>query len=456
MEINEWALLKDPFGIKITDFQALIKEAFDGWNALEEPRYLQEDSLDKAHELFSALAEESQEEMNLAMLFLYTVISNDPEDTHFLGDVYQFYFSNMNGAEQSYRFYGADAKDHYPELSREVISRYLKHTSKADFTNDGKVYVELSKEDPDLHKVDLLGMIITELKESGEISDDLYDELFGELEGPLTKWYSYSYPRIEEADSYDTVRSIAETAFRYKAYRTCLRLAPIHMISGKDTRSHFDDSLIFAGKVLYRLGYDEFAKNCFQRADANTDHSCWTSEDDEYRVLLDKETKLTVPKWASEYDKVIEEKLENDQACLVDGDQMIKADADYKKEYKKVFKARENHLKKVLPVFTDEYEHAEKLTREALTNKADELIKLLGDQCRDTREYVLAYCLKAEGLLEQQKTEDAGIILDQAYRLKEGKYCSRLLNDYADLAKALHNEGEEKAYRFRSKLLRTE
>ena len=146
MEINEWALLKTPFGIKITNCEALIKEAFDGWNALEEPRYLQEDSLDKAHELFSALAEESQEEMNLAMLFLYTVISNDPEDTHFLGDVYQFYFSNMNGAEQSYRFYGADAKDHYPELSREVISRYLKHTSKADFTNDGKVYVEQSQE----------------------------------------------------------------------------------------------------------------------------------------------------------------------------------------------------------------------------------------------------------------------------------------------------------------------
>ena len=172
--------------------------------------------------------------------------------------------------------------------------------------------------------------------------------------------------------------------------------------------------------------------------------------------MLDKETKLTVPQWAAKYDKVIKERLENDQACLVDGDQMIKADADYKKEYKKVFKARENHLKKVLPVFTDEYEHAEKLTGEALTNKADELIKLLGDQCRDTREYVLAYCLKAEGLLEQQKTEDAGIILDQAYQLKEGKYCSRLLDDYADLAKALHNEGEEKAYRFRSKLLRTE
>ena len=125
MEINEWALLKTPFGIKITNCEALIKEAFDGWNALEEPRYLQEDSLDKAHELFSALAEESQEEMNLAMLFLYTVISNDPEDTHFLGDVYQFYFSNMNGAEQSYRFYGADAKDHYQELILLTTVKYM-------------------------------------------------------------------------------------------------------------------------------------------------------------------------------------------------------------------------------------------------------------------------------------------------------------------------------------------
>ncbi len=206
-----------------------------------------------------------------------------------------------------------------------------------------------------MHKADILGMIISELKESGEISDDLYDELLGELEGPLTKWYSYSYPRIEATDAYDTVCSIAETAFRHKAYRTCLLLAPIHMISGKDTRSHFEDSLIFAGKVLYRLGYEEFAKNCFQRADANTEHICWTSEDDEYHALMDKDTKLIVPQWASESDKMIRERLKNGQAYLVDGDNMIEADAGFKKEYKKVSKAKDNQIKKVLPAFYAEY-----------------------------------------------------------------------------------------------------
>ncbi len=61
--------------------------------------------------------------------------------------------------------------------------------------------------------------------------------------------------------------------------------------------------------------------------------------------------------------------IDSSRLCLVDGDQMIKADAGYKKEYKKVSKARENHLKKVLPVFTDEYEHSEKLTGEALNNR---------------------------------------------------------------------------------------
>ena len=455
MEINEWAVLKEPFAIKIINNEENIKEAFAVWNALAEPRYIQEDSIDKAHDLYSALAEESQEEMNLAMFFLYAVISNDPEDTDFLGDVYQFYYSNMDGAEQSYRFYGAEAKNRYPELSREVISRYLKHTSKADFTNDGKVYVELSKEAPDLHKDDILGMIISELQELGNLSDAQYDELLGTLEGPLTKWYSYPYPKIEAADAYNTVRSIAETAFRYKAYRTCLLLAPIHMISGKDTRAHFDESLIFAGKTLYRLGYEEFAKNCFQRADANTAHLCWTSEDDEFRALLDKETKLTVPKWATERDEMIRAYLKDGQAYLVDGDQMLEADEDFKKEYKKATKARDNHLKKVLPAFTTEYENAEHLTGEALTNKADEMIKLLGDQCSDTREYVLAYCLKAEGLLGQGRTDDAKQILKQAYQLKEGKFCSRLLAaEFADLAKALERKGEEKAYRFRYELLR--
>lgn len=454
MEINEWAVLNEPFAIKIINNEENIKEAFTVWNALAEPRYIQEDSMDKAHDLYSALAEESQEEMNLAMFFLYAVISNDPEDTDFLGDVYQFYYSNMDGAEQSYRFYGAEAKNHYPELSREVISRYLKHTSKADFTNDGKVYVELSKEAPDLHKDDILGMIISELQELGNLSDAQYDELLGTLEGPLTKWYSYPYPKIEAADAYNTVRSIAETAFRYKAYRTCLLLAPIHMISGKDTRAHFDESLIFAGKTLYRLGYEEFAKNCFQKADANTAHLCWTSEDDEFRALLGKETKLTVPKWATERDEMIRACLKDGQAYLVDSDQMLEADEDFKKEYKKATKARDNHLKKVLPAFTTEYENAEHLTGEALTNKADEIIKLLGEQCSDTREYVLAYCLKAEGLLGQGKTDDAEQILKQAYQLKEGKFCSRLLADFADLAKALERKGEEKAYRFRYELLR--
>lgn len=453
MEINEWAVLKDPFGIKITELEALMKEAFDGWNSLAQPRYLQEDSLDKAHELFSALAEESQEEMNLAMLFLYPVISNDPEDTDFLGAVYEFYFSNMKGADQSLRYYGAEAKDHYPELSREVISRYLKHTGKADFTNDGKEYVELSKENPDLHKTDFLGMILSELEESGALSDAVYDELSESLKEPLEKWHEYSYPKIEAPDAYETVRTISETAFRFKAYRTCLRLAPIHMISGKDARSHFNESLIFAGKVMYRLGYEEFAKNCFQRADANTDHSCWTCEDEEYRALPDKETELTIPQWAAERDEMIQESLIDGKAYLADGDQMLEAYDSFKKEYKKASKAKDSQLKKALPVFEAEYKNNGDMNGEDLIKKADELIILLGDLCRDTREYVLAHCLKAEGLLDLNRYEEAGVILENAYRLKEGKYCGRLLSDCAELAKASGNKGEEKAYRLRSELL---
>ncbi len=69
MEINEWAVLKEPFAIKIINFEENVKEAFDAWNALAEPRFLQEDSMDKAHDLYSALAEEAQEEMNLAIFF---------------------------------------------------------------------------------------------------------------------------------------------------------------------------------------------------------------------------------------------------------------------------------------------------------------------------------------------------------------------------------------------------
>lgn len=453
MDINEWAILRDPFGIKITQNEENIKEAFQRWNALPEPRYLQEDSKDIADELYSALAEEAQEEINLAMFFLYTVIANNPEDTDFLSDVYQYYFSNMDGAEQAYRYYGADTKNHFPELSREVISRYLKHTSKADFSNDGKVYVELSKEDPNLHKADILGMIISELKESGNLSDSQHEDLLKATEGALAKWHSYSYPKIEAADAYDTVRSIAETAFRYKAYKTCLLLAPIHMISGKDTRSHFSESLIFAGKVMYQLGYEEFAKNCFQRADENTSHSCWTDADAKYRTLLEKDTKLTVPQWAVERDKMIQDCLNNGQAYLADAAQMFEADDGFKKEYKKSIKARENQLKKVLPAVTSEYEKAGDLSGEALSDKADELLQLLGEPCKDTREYVLACCLKAEGLLDQKKNEEAGRILEHAYLLKEGKYCSKLLNDYAELAKALGNIGEEKAYRFRASML---
>ena len=170
--------------------------------------------------------------------------------------------------------------------------------------------------------------------------------------------------------------------------------------------------------------------------------------------FLHKDTKLEVPQWATERDKMIQESLKNGQAFLVDGNQMIKAEAGFKKEYKKETQARNNQLSKVLPSFNTEFGYAENLTGEALISKADELIKLLGEQCSDTREKVLAYCLKAEGLLEQGKNVEAGIILDQAYGLKEGKYCSRLLNDYAELAKALGKRSEENAYRLRSKLLR--
>ena len=42
------------------------------------------------------------------------------------------------------------------------------------------------------------------------------------------------------------------------------------------------------------------------------------------------------------------------------------------------------------------YESAEKLSGAALSDKADDLLNLLGEQCKNTREYVLAYCLKVQ------------------------------------------------------------
>ena len=74
------------------------------------------------------------------------------------------------------------------------------------------------------------------------------------------------------------MKTIEEVCFRRQAYRSCLILSPMYMLSGKDCRTHFDESLFFIGKVLYELGYLEQARNCFQCVDANTDRTCWSEE----------------------------------------------------------------------------------------------------------------------------------------------------------------------------------
>ncbi|MBR1702956.1 MAG: hypothetical protein IJ716_13575 [Lachnospiraceae bacterium] len=469
---RDWVVIKEPYQITIVNLAEEYEEAVREWNALPQPRYKQEESMDRAVDLNSTLLEKPEEETQLAMFALYVAISDNPEEGWYLTRAMDYYFRHM--------------KRNLPEFCREIIFRDLKHTSKADLSNSGKDYVALIKENENTHVADILGLILEELQEKAELSggvgeglsDKTIEELIDELKEPIVQWRNFKLPKTEDDSAYEVIRRIAEVCFRHKAYRTCLLLSPLHMICGKRSFTHFEESLFFTGKVLYELGYEEFARNCFQRVDENTAHTCWRKENEKYRALLEKETVLDVPQWVYDRDADIQEKAARGEALIVTDSEMDEIDENHEKEVKKQSRKYEKQLSESLAKFVEEWKQVEALAGLGgdanaetgiglkgqtdaesradveLHKKVEELLALLGEAGKDTKEAVECHCLNGEVYLREGNAAKAEEEYRAAYAIDAGRYSSRLMKDFAELAEYRGQKGMAKAYCFRAEILR--
>lgn len=438
-----WIVTEEPFSCDIVSMADQCKETMEAWNELPQPRYEQKESYDKLIDVYFSLMEKPVLEPGLATVVLFAVVQNSPEDSRYLDENMDIY---MRYIERN-----------IPEFCREVVLRDLKHMSKSDLSNQGQEYVEVIKEDKNTHVADILGMIVDELQEKGVMTDCLYEELVNELKEYIIQWRELDVPKTEAKEAYSVMRAMEEICFKYRAYRTCLILSPMYMISGKDCQNHFDESVFFIGKVLYELGYREYARNCFQRVDANTNQACWSKEGEEkYKRLLNEETKLEVPQWVYDRDEDMQKKVQNGEAIIVsdeEADEMELFGTKRRKEEKSRERKNNNLLKKRIAAVSEQWEEFDASEGEALHRKAEELLEILGELGKNTEEVVSIYRRKGEEYLKAQDYKGAEQEFDKAYSFRMGRYDSKLMSDFAILAEHNGQKGRAKAYQFRAKIL---
>lgn len=440
-EIKYWIVTKEPFSRTIVSMADLCKRTMAAWNDLPQPRYEHEESYWKLLDVYFSLVEKPMAEPLLATVIVATVVKNTPEEDRYLyenGHIYMRYMER-----------------NIPEFCRETTLRDLKYTRRSDLPNKGKEYVEVIKEDKNTHVADILGMIIEELLEKGVMTDGLYEELTEELQEYLIRWRELDVPKLNSKEAHPVMKAIEEICFQHQAYRTCLILSPMYMLSGKECDDHFDESLFFIGKVLYELGYLEYARNCFQRVDANTGRACWSQEGEEkYRNLLKEATKLEVPQWVYDRDEEMQNKVQRGEAILVPTEEM---NYDRRMAGEKENKSRERKHKKLLEksiaALSEQWEQFEALEGGALHNKAEELLELLGDLGKSTEEMVSIHRRNGEEYLKEQDYQRAEEEFQKAYSLQMGRYDSQLMSNLADLSEHLGQKGRAKAYRLRAKIL---
>lgn len=440
-EIEYWVVMKEPFSFKVVNMADNCKTKMAAWNDLPQLRYEHKESYDKLLDVYFSLASKPLPEPLQATIVLATVTKNLPEEIRYLIENRHIYMRYM--------------EHNIPEFCREVVLRNLKYMRRSDLPNSGKEYVEVIKEDKNTHVADILGMIVEELQEKGVMTDGLYEELTEELQEYLIRWRELDVPKLNRKEAHPVMKAIEEICFQHQAYRTCLILSPMYMLSGKECDDHFDESLFFIGKVLYELGYLEYARNCFQRVDANTNQACWSPEGEEkYRNLLKEETKLEVPQWVYDRDEEVQKQLQSGEAYLISDEEMT---YDWILAGEKGNKSRERKNKKLLEksiaVLSEQWESFETLEGGALHNKAEELLELLGDLGKSSEEMVSIYRRNGEEYLREQDYQRAEEEFQKAYSLQMGRYDSQLMSDLADLSEHLGQKGRAKAYRLRAKIL---
>lgn len=438
---SNWVVIKDPFLITVESMSNRVHEAITAWNELPVPRYTHKDCRVRFLDLFGSFLEKPIREPLMATIVMAAVWGNSPEHTDYLYKLLHIY---MDYGEFS-----------IPELCREIVIRELKHTSRSDLTNSGKEFLEIIKENKNEHVMDILGFVTEELIKKGELTDTICEELTEHLKSPLLRWRSLEVPKAAQADAHQIIKDIEDICFSYRAYETCLLLSPMLMIAGTDCQSHYEESLLFVGKVLFELGYLEYAKNCFLRVAANGRESLLnTEENTKYHELLITDTFLVIPQWVKNRDLEVAQMLKNGQAIWASDDEADEIEEKHEKEIKKKAKAEKANLiicEKSFNNLMTSLKDASGCQYHRLLHEAKQVFDEIG--C-NTSEIVTIYRLDGEAYIREGEYERAESEFNKAFSFTQGRYSPELMNDFATIADHYNEPGKAKAFRLRSRILR--
>ena len=439
--LNKWVVINDPFLITVENMSERVQKAITAWNDLQVPRFMQKNCRACFLDLFGSLLEKPVCESLMATIVLAAVWGNSPEHTDYL---YKHLHIYMDYGDFS-----------IPELCREIVIRELKHTSRSDLSNSGKEFLEIIKESKNEHVMDILGFALDELLKKGELTDSMCEELTDSLKTPLLRWRNLDVPKTAKEESYQIMKELECVLFAHHAYETCLILSPMLMIAGTDCQSHYEESLFFVGKILYELGYLEYAKNCFLRVVVNgREEVLNASEDKKYKELLNADTYLMIPHWVEDQDLDIAQMLKNGQAFWASDDEADEIEEKHDKDLKKKAKKEKADIVKCKENFGKLIDLLKGATGNQYHELLDEAKKEFDESGNSTSEIVTIYRLDGEAYLKEGDYEKAEYELKKAFTYAHGKYCPELMNDFAILAEHYNESGKAKAFRFRAEILK--
>ncbi|MDE7231022.1 MAG: hypothetical protein K2N56_11135, partial [Oscillospiraceae bacterium] len=165
------------------------------------------------------------------------------------------------------------------EICRELVFREMLEYSKGDVMNANNAYKQLIKETADDNTADILGMIIDEIGDFGDIekmSDDDFGDLLDDFGALLVQWRALEVPKCRDEDAYELVYELIERCFDHKAFRSAIRLSGLLYAADEPKElPNLAKTNLLIGKVMYELGCLEIAKRCFMLADEETEGKCW-------------------------------------------------------------------------------------------------------------------------------------------------------------------------------------
>lgn len=346
------------------------------------------------------------------------------------------------------------------EICREFVIHAVKQSSKSDVNNSSHEFIPLMKETKEEHVADIIGMVIEELKLTGDLSDRKYDEILTAFAKPVQLWRGLDVPKVCQEGSYDLIYQMVELCCSYKAYVSALRLSGLLYIADTKTKEErLAKTMMLTGKIACELGFYEVAKRCFLFSDADTNGKCWNGVEEKYKTLCQQETKIEITdeirKMQQDIDEIFSREdvilySEDDILDIINGNNKIPpygiSGSNYYYLRSKIDKARKKLSDKAMKKY-EEYAQDE---RDKAIDKVFALFKeepVVYEAARDL------YMIKANLFMDKKDYESAYEYFLKAYHCKDGRCSGPVLLGIAMTLRQMGRMQESMVSLFRAYIL---